>query len=87
MPIVQEHRGVFLLAAYSYEIEFHSTEKHSNADALSQLQLPGTILVENLNDATIFNFQQLDSLPVSAREIAAATQADPNLKNLFKHLR
>ena len=73
-------RWALLLATYSYEIEFRSTAKHSNADALSRLPLPGTTPVGNPHDATILHFQQLDSLPVSGREIAVATQ-------MINHLR
>ena len=87
LAAAQMQRWALLLAAYNYEIEFRSIAQHSNADALSLLPLPGTTPVGNPHDATIFNFQQLDSLPVSAREIAAATRADPILKNLLKHLK
>ena len=36
-------RRALLLSAYTYELEFRATALHSNADALSQLLLPGKL--------------------------------------------
>ena len=52
---------------------------HANADDLSRLPLPDSIPIGNPPDLAIFNMSQLESLPIQAREVAAATATDPVL--------
>ena len=80
-------RWALLLSAYQYDIEFRSTEQHGNADGLSRLPLPDSFPVGNTEEPTVFNLSQLDNLPVTAQEVAAATRVDPILKTLLSHLR
>lgn len=59
-------RWSLILAAYQYEIVYKPSEKHSNADALSRLPLTVQSRESKLN----FRVSFLDSVPISAQEIA-----------------
>ena len=68
-------RWALILASYQYEIEFKPTDKHSNADGVSRLPLPHSCDMEGrVSEATLYNLQQLDSLPVTAEQICKATR-------------
>ena len=67
-------RWAIRLAAYQYDIEFRSTEKHCNADGFSRLPLPAQESVDRIT--TAFNVSQIEFLPVSADRLARATQTD-----------
>ena len=55
-----------ILASYQYEIEFKSTDKHSNADGVSRLPLSNSDDMEGrVSEATLYTLQQLDNLPHS----------------------
>jgi len=62
------------LSAYSYDIEFCSTKAH--ADGLSHLPLSDSSTTGNVHvsDPTIFNVQQINSLPVTAKKVMAEKQ-------------
>ena len=76
-------RWALLLSAYSYTIRFRPTQAHGNADSLSCLPLMAEIAVGNSEDPTVFNVRQIESLPVGASEIAAATRKDPILSKVL----
>ena len=80
-------RWALLLSAYTYDIQFRSTKLHANADTLSRLPLPDQLPEGNPPDPTVFNMAQLDSLPVTAKDIATATRADRILCKLLRCLR
>ena len=68
-------RWALILASYQYEIEFKPTDKHSNADGVSRLPLPHSCDMEGrVSEVTLYNLQQLDSLPVTAEQIWKATR-------------
>ena len=56
-------RWALLLAAYQYEVEFKSTDKHGNAEGLSRLPLP-TSPENSVLPVTQINLLQINSLPV-----------------------
>eukprot|EP00731_Ephydatia_muelleri_P019546 Em0012g371a len=69
-------RWALLLSTYQYTIEYRSTACHANADGLSRLPLQSTGEEEDVTAATVFNVAQLESLPVTAEQLRAATGCD-----------
>ena len=66
------------LAAYSYAIQYRSSQEHCNADGLSRL--PQSIAQdEDFNHADVYQLEQLEPLPVTAPEIEQHIQSDPVL--------
>ena len=76
-----------LLSAYMCDIQFRSKKLHANADSLSRLPLMDKLPEGNPPDPAVFNMTQLDSLPVHAQEVAAATRVDSILSKVFHCLR
>ena len=71
-------------SAYQYEVEFQATDKHANADCLSQLPLEVTTEEDAITkSASLFNLQQIDSLPVKSEKIAEFTANDPVLSKVI----
>ena len=64
------------LAAYSYNIQFCRSNEHSNADGLSGLPLHHVSPLGYTSETTVFNWQQIDSLRVTATKLAMATRTD-----------
>ena len=78
-------RWALKLSAYTYDIEFRSTSKHSNADGLSRLPLHHVSPIGYTSEPTLFNMQQIESLPVTAHKLAAATRSDPVLSRVYQY--
>ena len=80
-------RWAVLLSAYQYEIRFKPTQEHANADGLSRLPLPTTTGSKVIcsTDPAIFNLSQVESLPVTATQIQAASRTDPVLSKVLHH--
>ena len=79
-------RWAVLLSAYTYDIEFKPTGQHGNADGLSRLPLTSTQPEASGRDtdtASVFNVTQLESLPVTAKQVQAATQSDTVLSKVL----
>lgn len=73
------------LSAYQYEIIFKPTEAHANADGLSRLPLPLHDSESKTNFISDYNRQQLETLPVTANHIAAATCKDNVLSKVLRY--
>ncbi len=78
-------RWAVCLSAYSYDIQFRPTTAHSNADGLSRLPLPNVSDVHLSSDPTIFNLQQMSSLPVTSVQLSAATRRDSILSKVYTY--
>ena len=77
-------RWSLLLSAYTYDIQFKSTQAHGNADALSRLPLQHDADSVSSQDASLFNIAQIDSLPVTCQEVQGATRNDPILSKVYQ---
>ena len=78
-------RWAVLLSAYSYDVEFRRTERHTNADSLSRLPLRSPCADTVQDEATIFSLCQVEYLPVTAGEIQKASRNDPVLSKVFRY--
>ena len=82
MTAARWQRYALLLSAHDYSIEYHSTNKHGNADGLSRLLLPA--LAEIDEDYTeCFYSEQFQTLPVTAVQISRETCKDKVLSRVF----
>ena len=79
-------RWAILLIGYQYDLAFRPTGQHSNADTLSQFPQGNVTVVEGEQlGGTVFNVQQLETLPVRAQHIREATRADPTLSQVCRY--
>ena len=74
------------LSAYLYTIQFWRTEKHSNADGLSQLPLHHVSIMAHTPTPAVFNLQQLNSLPVTEAKMAKVTWTDRVLSRVYQYV-
>ena len=80
-------RWALLLSAYNYELEFKSTEQHSNADGLSRLPLQSTSPLGDVPAAAIHNIRQIEALPITAQTVRNATRRDNHLSKVLQYTR
>ena len=68
-------RWAILLLGYQYELEFRTSVKHSNADGFSHLPRPETTGVKDDTyvGTVAFNLHQIETLPLSAKQLRDAT--------------
>ncbi len=85
-------RWALLLSAYTYHISYRPTELHANADAMSCLPISaGSQIIEplaflNTHYDCLFNLGQLEALPVTAKQISAATETDLLLSHVLQYV-
>ena len=77
-------RWALLLSAHKYQVEFRPTEKHANADGLSRLPLTLKGGEGSSSEPGLFNVNQINALPVTARVIQGATRKDPQLSAVLR---
>ena len=77
-------RWALLLAAYKYDIEYRSTEKHANADCLSRLSIQREISNEGVDEAKLINLLQIESLPIDVDQVRKARRNDPMLSRVLQ---
>lgn len=72
-----------------YTIQFKSTTQHANADALSRLPLQSQIRGEEseAEHVSCFNVSQTGYLPLTAKQLQAATRKDPLLSRVFNFVK
>ena len=73
------------LSAYKYKIEFRPTGDHSNADGLSRLPLRISPPDDLNADPKVFNISQMEALPVTVRQLRAATFSDRVLSKALRY--
>ena len=65
-------------------MEFRPTHKHANADALSRLPLPEKPANVPVSAEMVLLTEMLQSVPVTASQIARWAQADPTLTKMLR---
>ena len=75
----------WILSAYTYEIEFHPTGDHGNADGLSPLPLRIIPPDDPNADTKVFSISQMEALPVTVRQLQAATSSDRVLSEVYRY--
>ena len=76
---------VILLSAYTYDIEYKSSNRNANADGLSQLPLQESDCTSSVPAS--FNNEQIQALPVTSDGIRTATGRDPILSRVLLYTR
>ena len=72
-------RWAIQLSAYQFDIKYRSTDKNGNADTLSRFPLQTSEVVSDsvfYQEAELVNKMQVNSLPITAKCVAAATRND-----------
>ena len=67
------------LAGYNYTLQYREGLKNSNADAMSRLPLKCGATEDNMEGDIVLATEQLDTSPVTARQVKAQTGKDPCL--------
>ena len=72
---------------YQYDLEFRPTGQHTNADGFSRLPLSSTTAAaeELVMGATVLNVQQIQSLPVTAKNLKEETGRDTSLSKVLRY--
>lgn len=68
-----------------YDIEFRSTTAHANADGLSCLPLKCAPPDNPYPDARVFNLSQMETLPVTTRQLRTATLSHKLLSKAIRY--
>lgn len=78
-------RWAIYLLGYQYDLEFRPTGQHTNADGFSRLPLSDTTAEEEemATGATVFNVQQLGTLPVTTKQLRDQVGRDPILSKVL----
>ena len=77
-------RWALILSSYQYDVKFRPTDSHANADALSRLPVDQ---VEKSQESEVYHFSYVNDLPVTAKDIAHATQKDPVLAQVLQFVK
>ena len=84
-------RWAIILSAYTYEIQYKTTKEHGNADTLSRFPLSQDKHFENEQSlepiVNQIQCNQLENLPISLKEIEAATKTDSTLLQVCEYIR
>ncbi|CAB0000711.1 unnamed protein product [Nesidiocoris tenuis] len=90
MPLLSATRMLHYsvqLQIFNFDVQYRKSEQHSNADALSRLPVASEQLFAEKDYTSVLHISQLNTLPITAKEIEAATLIDPELKPLYEDLR
>lgn len=78
-----QHYAIFL-QGFSYDIQYRKSEKHANADGLSRLPMPNQEATVDTVD--VFQSETINTLPITATQIAKETGKDTELQELTQAL-
>ena len=77
-------RYAMFLSGFQYVIQYRESLAHANAGCLSRLPLPAEEASCTQPDETdLMHMQQLETLPVTAKEAATLTRKDPLLSRVY----
>ena len=74
------------LSMFEYELKFRNTTAHANADALSRLPLSDSVSTSETPPEFVLLTTHLEDSPVTADQIKAATQRDPELSQVMQYV-
>ena len=77
-------RWSLLLSEYEYTLNFRTTTKHANADALSRLPLPVVPKPSDVPPELVLLTEHLNNSPVTAHDIKVWTRRDNELARVFQ---
>ena len=86
MAAARMQRWTIFLSAYNYNIEFKGTKRHANANSLSRLPMEEEADSGSEVAATMFKVSFIDSLPITASDIAVATTKDPIIAQVYQYV-
>ncbi len=77
------------LRLFNFDIKYRKSILHGNADCLSRLPMKSEELdsPDQLDSVTMYQLQQLEVLPITARDIARATRQDTEILPILENLR
>ena len=84
---VRIQRWALKLAAYAYNIEWRSTTRHANADAMSRLPLNEIPVEQQTPPELVLMVESLQDAPITARQITHWTAIDPLLSKVCQYIR
>ena len=82
MSAARIQRWALTLAAYEYTIVFKQGNKNGNADGLSRLPRTTSVDEQSEPEETILFMEDIESTPISAKQIKRWTRADPVLSQV-----
>jgi hypothetical protein len=78
-------RYALFLSGFQYDIQYNSTKKHTNVDALSRLPLQSQ-QPDVVDEDDVFYTSQLEQLPVSSAQIKRETQRESTLSRVLENV-
>jgi hypothetical protein len=78
------------LSGFTYTVEFRPTEKHSNADFLSRFPVEkqgSNGLDDQMDTTSLFQINQIQTMPVTAKQIAEETIKEDGLRKIVEALK
>ncbi|XP_062538906.1 uncharacterized protein K02A2.6-like [Armigeres subalbatus] len=94
--IFGEHKGLPVMSAirmqhyatylqsFDYEIRFRKSSDHANADAMSRIPLDEADPDNLMEEADVIELNQIETLPLTAAELAQATAEDKTVRNIIQ---
>nr|XP_029717335.1 uncharacterized protein K02A2.6-like [Aedes albopictus] len=75
------------IRSFDYEIRFRKSADHANADAMSRIPLSQADPENVIEEADVIELNQIETLPLTAAELAQATAEDRTVRNLIQGIK